>query len=153
MDASAWPEKEEVEQMRQTVVRALAGLCLTVMVGAAGAATQPRGTVVIGEVTCFRIRVPDRGQTIQQRVDHIQDLAPKYLGGEHVTFTIRPVGDRRHIDLNGEFLVAVTPDDARATGHKSAETLAPVWRGALERAFLQSRARPAPPAVTQPAPQ
>jgi hypothetical protein len=123
---------------------------MTLLAGAAIAMAPPRGSVVIGQVTCFRIRVPDRGQTVQQRVDHIQDLAPKYLGGETITFTVRTLGERRHIDVNGEFLVAVTPGDARATGHKGPATLALVWRDSLERAFLQSRARPAPPAVTEP---
>jgi hypothetical protein len=145
-------QKEEVMQMRHIVGRALAGLTLALAVSAAWAVGQPKGTVVIGQVTCFRIRVPDKGETIQQRLDRIQDVAAKHLGGDDVTFAIRPVGERRHIDVNGEFLVAVTPEDARATGHKSAATLAPVWKGALERAFLQSRARPAPPAVTQPQP-
>ena len=52
-----------------------------------------RGTVVIGQVTCFRIRVPDKGETIQQRLDRIQDVAAKFLGGDDVTFAIRPVGE------------------------------------------------------------
>jgi hypothetical protein len=128
--------------MRTNIARTLIGVALALGVGAVQAATAPPGTVIIGQATCFRIRVPDRGQSIQQRVDHIQDLAPKYLGGDTVQFTIRPVGARRHIDANGEFFVAVTPEDARATGHKSAATLAPAWRAALERAFRLSSARP-----------
>jgi len=137
--------------MRHTVLRGLAGLALAVAVGAAWAMAQPRGTVVIGQATCFRIRVPDKGETIQQRLDRIQDVAAKFLGGEPVHLTIRPVGKRQHIDVNGEFLVAVTPEDARATGYKTAAMLAPMWRNALERAFLQSNARPfAPSAATGP---
>jgi hypothetical protein len=136
--------------MQRIISRLLTGLMLTLVAGGAIAMGPPRGTVVIGQATCFRIRVVDRGQTVQQRVDHIQDLAAKYLGGDTITFTIRNVGERRHIDLNGEFLVAVTPGDAKATGHKSPSTLAPLWRDSLERAFMQSRARPAPPAVTEP---
>jgi hypothetical protein len=141
-------EKEVVSEMRQIVARTLAVVSLVLAAGATFGASEPRGTVVIGQATCFRIRVPDRGQTVQQRLDHIQDLAPKYLGGDPVTFTIRKLGDRQHIDFNGEFLVAVTPADAKATGHKNAATLALLWKAALERAFLQSQARPAAPADT-----
>src|SRR5207253_700869 len=133
-------------RMIRWVGGALTGLILALCMGAAAPEVLvPRGTVVIGAITCFRIRVPDRGQRVQERMDHIQDLAAKFLGGETVHLTIRPVGMRQHIDVNGEFLVAVTPEDARATGHKSAATLAPIWRNALERAFLQSSARPVAP--------
>jgi hypothetical protein len=114
-------------------------------VGAAQAAPEPRGTVVIGSVTCFRIRVPDRGLSVQQRVDYIQDMAPKFLGGDPVQVTIRPVRDEQHIDVNGQFVVAVTTADARATGYKNAAALAPIWRTALEHALQMSAARPEPP--------
>jgi hypothetical protein len=131
--------------MRRWVVLALAGVLTALCVGATSAATEPRGTVVIGQITCFRIRVPDRGLTVQQRVDYIQDMAPKFLGGDPVQVTIRPVGEEQHIDVNGEFVVSVTPGDARATGYKNAAALAPIWRGALEHALLMSSARPEPP--------
>ena len=131
--------------MRYLVSGALTGLFLALCASAAAPASEPRGTVVIGSITCFRIRVPDRGQSVQQRVDFIQDQAPKFLGGDPVQVTIRSVGKRQHIDLNGEFVVAVTPEDARATGSKSPAALAPIWRSALERAFLLSSARPTPP--------
>jgi hypothetical protein len=42
------------------------------------------------------------------------------------------------------FVVAVTPDDARATGYKTAAALAPIWRDALERALAMGSARPVP---------
>jgi hypothetical protein len=132
--------------MRGWIILALAGVLTALCVGAASPATEPRGTVVIGQVTCFRIRVPDRGLTVQQRVDYIQDMAPKFLGGDPVQVTIRPVGEEQHIDVNGEFVVAVTPGDARATGYKNAAALAPIWRNALEHALLMSSARPEPPA-------
>ena len=133
--------------MRRLVCGTLTGLILALCAGAAAPETrsEPHGTVVIGTIPCFRVRVPDEGQSVQERVDHIQDLAAKFLGGGTISLTIRPVGARQHIDVNGEFLVAVTPDDARATGHKSATTLAPIWRDALERAFLQSAAKPVTP--------
>jgi len=127
-----------------------AALCLIQVPVLGQSNTPPAGTVVVGNIICFRIRVPDRQQTIQQRVDHIQDVAAKHLGGEPLRFAVRPVGARRHIDVNGEFLVAVTPEDAAATGYKTAAALAPIWRDALARGFRRTRARPAPPAVTQP---
>jgi hypothetical protein len=114
------------------------------------AASPPTGSVIIGQVTCFRIRVPDRGESIQDRVNRIQDISAKFLGGDTVRITIRPLGSRRHIDVNDEFLIAVTPEDARATGHRTAATLAPVWRLALERAFRQSSARPVAPPPAPP---
>ncbi len=123
----------------------LTGVTAILAVTAVQASAPPTGSVTIGQVTCFRIRVPDRGESIQGRVNHIQDIAAKHLGGDTVRITIRTVGDRRHIDVNDEFLVAVTPEDARATGHRTAATLAPVWRLALERAFRQSSARPVAP--------
>jgi hypothetical protein len=130
--------------MKRWVCGALTGLFLVLGAGAAAPETATRGTVVIGAVTCFRIRVPDRGESVQQRVDFIQDMAPKFLGGDPVQFTIRRVGKRQHIDVNGEFIVAVTPDDARATGYKTAAALAPIWRDALEHALTLSSARPVP---------
>jgi hypothetical protein len=134
--------------MRKTASLALASLGLLLIVAPVWAVSSPRGTVIIGQETCFRFRTPDKGQSIQQRVDHVQDIAAKYLGGDELNLTVRSVGERRHIDVNGEFLVAVTPEDARATGHPSADSLAGVWRSSLLKAFLMSRARPAPPAVT-----
>jgi hypothetical protein len=131
--------------MRRLQSSVIAGLFLATFASAVFSATEPRGTVVIGQVACFRLRVPDRGQTVQQRIDHIQDVAAKYLGGDPVQFTIRTVGQRQHIDVNGEFLVAVTPDDAHATGFKTAAQLAPLWSETLQQAFLQSNARPNPP--------
>jgi hypothetical protein len=133
--------------MRRSMNGALLGLILAVCAGALAPAAmaQPHGTVVIGTITCFRLRVPDRGQSVQERVDHIQDMAAKYLGGDAIHLTIRTLGNRQHIDLNGEFLLAVTPDDARATGYKSAAQLAPIWRDTLESALLQSNARPVTP--------
>src|SRR5689334_6663846 len=123
--------------MRRWVSRAFVGLLLALCAGPAARAMEPRGTVVIGAITCFRIRVPDRGMSVQQRVDYIQDIAPKFLGGDPVAFSIRPVGEEQHIDINGQFLVAVTPADAHATGYKTAAALAPIWRDALERAFVE----------------
>ena len=130
--------------MRRWICQALAGVTLVLLAGAAPA-SEPRGTVVIGEITCFRIRMPDRGESVQRRVDYIQDMVPKFLGGDPVQVTLRTVGESQHIDVNGEFVVAVTPEDARATGYKNAAALAPIWREALEQALLQSCARPLPP--------
>jgi hypothetical protein len=128
----------------------LIGLGLLGPAMALRAAENPPGSVIIGNVTCFRLRAPDGDQSVQQRINHLQDVAAKHLGGGPVHFQARSVGPRRHIDVNGDFLVAVTPADAAATGYKTAAALAPVWQRALERAFRHTRARPAPPADTAP---
>ena len=80
--------------MKRLIGGVLTGLMLALSAGVATSQnlSEPRGTVVIGQVTCFRMRVPDRGQSVQERVDHIQDIAAKYLGGDPVHLTIRPVG-------------------------------------------------------------
>lgn len=97
--------------------------------------------LTIGATPLFLIRVGDtlngREWTIQDRISHIQDVYAKYLGGQYGKFTWKKWGDRVHIYLNGEFVLAVTPADARATHHKSAETLAPIWIKGLEKAFDQ----------------
>jgi hypothetical protein len=61
-----------------------------------------------------------------------------------IRFSVRPIRDRRHIDLNGEFLLAVTPEDAKATGYKTAEALYKVWLAAIQKAVADATARPAP---------
>ena len=139
-----------MSQIRRRIVLFLVAVGWFGLAPASLAANSPPGSVIIGDVTCFRIRVSDGNTTVQQRVDHLQDVSAKYLGGGPLRFRTRPVGPRRHIDVNDEFLVAVTPADAAATGYKTAAALAPVWQRALERAFRLTRARPAPPAVTAP---
>ena len=47
-------------------------------------------------------------------------------------------GDRVHIYLNGDFVLAVTPADAQATGYKSAAQLAPVWVNAVKKGFNEA---------------
>jgi len=127
--------------MRRILTLTLAVLGPASLLGGSGVAA-PEGMVILGNTTCFRIRVPDGSKTIQQRVDHIQDVVARYLGSSAARFTVRPIRDRRHIDLNGEFLLAVTPEDAKATGYKTAEALAKVWVPKLRMAFQESSARP-----------
>ena len=59
--------------MKRWVCGALTGLLLALGAGAAAPETETRGTVVIGAVTCFRIRVPDRGQRIPELVAEQRD--------------------------------------------------------------------------------
>lgn len=97
--------------------------------------------LTIGSTPLFLIRVGDtlngREWTIADRINHVQDIYAKYLGGQYSKFSSKKWGDRVHIYLNGEFLLAVTPADAQATHHKSAETLAPIWQASLEKGFEQ----------------
>jgi hypothetical protein len=97
--------------------------------------------LTVGNTPLFLIRVGDtlngKEWTIADRINHVQDVYAKYLGGQYSKFTWKKWGDRVHIYLNGEFLLAVTPADAQATHHKTAETLAPSWVAALEKGFDQ----------------
>jgi hypothetical protein len=139
-----------MSKVSKLLLPGLVGLGLLAAANAPRAANSPAGIVTIGDVNCFRIRVPDGNTSAQQRVDHVQDVSAKYLGGGPLRFRTRAVGQRRHIDLNDEFLLAVTPADAGATGYKTAAALAPVWQRALERAFRLTRARPATSSDTAP---
>jgi hypothetical protein len=97
--------------------------------------------LTVGNTPLFLIRVGDtlngKEWTINDRINHVQDVFAKYLGGQYSKFTSKKWGDRVHIYLNGEFLLAVTPADAQATRHKSTETLAPSWLASLEKGFEQ----------------
>ncbi len=91
------------------------------------------------------IRVGDtlngREMSVQDRINHVQDVFPKYLGGPNGRITWKKWGDRVHLYLNGDFVLAVTPADAQATGYKTADTLAPIWAQALQRAFRLAHVR------------
>lgn len=95
--------------------------------------------LTIGSTSLFLIRVGDtlngKEWTVTDRISHIQDVFAKHLGGQNGKITWKKWGDRVHLYLNGEFVLAVTPADAQATHHKSAETLAPVWLKGLEKGF------------------
>jgi hypothetical protein len=73
--------------------------------------------------------------SIQDRINHVQDVFPKYLGGRAGKITWKKWGERVHLYLNGDFVLAVTPADAAATGYKTADQLAPIWAERLQRGF------------------
>jgi hypothetical protein len=102
-------------------------------------AQGPEGTLVIGSTQVLKLRNGDtlngREWSVQDRINHIQDLLPKYLGGPYYKITSKRYGNRVHLYFNGDFVLAVTPADARATGYKTAARLAPVWADALAKGF------------------
>jgi hypothetical protein len=104
--------------------------------------------LIIGANRVLTIRVGDtlngREMSVQDRINHIQDVLPKHLGGALGKITSRKWGDRVHLYLNGDFVLAVTPADAKATGYKTAEQLAPIWAHALDWGFQAARVRITP---------
>jgi hypothetical protein len=131
-----------------TVARLAAGAlaaCALLAVGPPARAQDEAQTVVIGTTRLFTIRVGDtvnaRQLTVQERIDHIQDVFAKYLGGPFGKITWKPWRDRVHLYLNGEFLLGVSPEDARATGYKNAQQLAPIWANALQRGFKEAHVK------------
>lgn len=129
------------------LTRLAAGLLAAAAIAAAGVIPGARPAyaqdgsklLTIGNTSLFLIRVGDtlngKEWTVQDRISHIQDVYAKYLGGQYGKLTWKKWGDRVHLYLNGDFVLAVTPADAQATHHKSAETLAPIWLKGLEKAF------------------
>jgi hypothetical protein len=113
------------------------------------ATSAPKGPgkpVVIGAQEVLYLRVGDklngRDMTVEDRIYHIDDVFAKHLGGRTATVSLRAIGGGRiHLYLNGDFVLAVTPADAAATGYKSSTILAPIWQKALQRAFARSSAQ------------
>lgn len=109
------------------------------------ASAQEATPLIIGTNQVLTVRTGDtlngRDMSIEDRIGHLQDVFAKYLGGQHGKFTSKKWGDRVHLYLNGEFVLAVTPADARATGYKTAAALAPVWHKALEAGFAGAHVR------------
>lgn len=97
--------------------------------------------LILGTNRILTLRVGDtlngREMSVQDRINHVQDVFPKHLGGANGRITWKKWGDRVHLYLNGDFVLAVTPADAHATGYKSAEQLALVWADRLQRGFNQ----------------
>jgi len=125
-------------------VAALAAATALLAVGPVRAQDDAR-PLIIGSNRLFMIRAGDtlngREWSVQDRINHIQDVFPKYLGGPHGKITWKKWGDRVHLYLNGDFVLAVTPEDARATGYKSADQLAPIWVQGLQRGFRLAHVR------------
>jgi hypothetical protein len=111
--------------------------------GARSASAQTGAKLLtVGNTPLFLIRVGDtlngREMTIEDRINKVQDVFAKHLGGQYAKFTTKKWGDRVHLYLNGDFVLAVTPADAQATHHKSADTLVPGWVAGLEKGFDQA---------------
>ena len=109
--------------------------------------------VIVGSTWLFNLRMPDKlnGQdwTVADRLNHIQDVLPKHLGGQYAKFDSKKWGQRVHLYLNNDFILAVTPWDARATGYKTAEQLAPIWLRKLKAGFDEAHVRQSVPVRRQ----
>ena len=123
---------------RLATITALAGAILPLGTPARAQEEEAR-PVIIGTNRVLMLRSGDtlngRQMSIQDRINHIQDVFPKYLGGPGGKITWKKWGDRVHLYLNGDFVLAVTPADAAATGYKTAEQLAPIWAEKLQKGF------------------
>jgi len=104
--------------------------------------------VIIENSHLFQIRNGDTlngvQMSVQDRIDHIQDLFAKYLGGQTGKFTTKKYGERTHIYMNGEFVLAVTPADARSSGYKTTDKLAPIWVKHLAKGFAEGHTKQGP---------
>ncbi len=123
----------------------IAAAALPLLVAVPCRAQNEPQTLVIGGERLMTLRTVDtvnrRRMTIQDRIDLVQDVFPKYLGGRFGRITSRPVGNRVHFYLNGDFFLACSPADAHVNGYRSAAQLARIWRPMLQRAFDASTAR------------
>jgi hypothetical protein len=120
-------------------VAAVAAGTLLLSSGAAVRAQDGSKPVIIGATWLFSIRNGDtlngKEWTVQDRIDHLQDVFAKHLGGQYAKFSAKKWGDRVHLYLNDEFVLAVTPADAKSVFHKSTVTLAPIWMKKLAQGF------------------
>jgi len=122
----------------------LAALALgaLLLMGRPAAAQDEAKPLIVGATRLFTVRSGDtlngRTQSVQDRLNHVHDVLPRHLGGQMGKFTTKKWGERVHIYLNGDFILAVTPEDARGTGYKSAEQLAPIWVAGLEKGFREA---------------
>lgn len=123
---------------RLALITALTGVVLAVGTPVRAQDEEAR-PLIIGTNRVLMLRSGDtlngRQLSVQDRINHVQDVFPKYLGGPAGKITWKKWGDRVHLYLNGEFVLAVTPADAAATGYKTAEQLAPIWLEKLQRGF------------------
>ncbi len=125
------------------------GLCV-VGIAAAPAAAQAPGSqaevlFTVGASRCFVVRRPDGPRSAADRVERMHIVFNKHLGGTKGVVTMRkPSRSSKMVQLylNGDLLINVTTNDARATRYERAEQVAPIWKRALERAFRETHARP-----------
>jgi len=127
----------------KTLLRlALAALTALIVVPAVRA--EDGKPLVIGGVRLMLIRTGDtlngRDMSIDERIGHVQDVFAKHLGGKYGKFTSKKFGQRVHLYLNSEFVLAVTPADAAATAHKTTDKLAAIWLAELKKGFTATHA-------------
>jgi hypothetical protein len=113
-------------------------VALAVMVAGAAAAEAP---VYCGSFTPFAIRVAAEGKSPDARANQAMDVINKYLGGKVGQVATKADGKNYRLLLNGETVAVVTPADASAEKQPSAAALANRWRGALTKAFEESKAQ------------
>jgi len=122
---------------------AMAALVAAAVLGGArpSLAQDEAKPLIIGATRLFTIRQGDtlngRQMSVQDRINHVQDVFAKHLGGPHSKVTWKAWGDRVHLYLNNEFVLAVTPADARGTAYKTAKQLAPVWVKGLQHGYAE----------------
>lgn len=126
--------------MRNILKLAAAALVAgSVLLGGAARAQDGGQPLIIGNTRLLLVRHGDtlngRPMSVDERIGHVQDVFAKHLGGKYARVTTKKWGDRVHLYLNNDFVLAVTPADAQATGYKSAEQLAPIWAAALRKGF------------------
>ena len=132
---------------------ALAGVLMVVPLslvlfptGAAARTGDPQVPVIIGSVECFVVRCPDGELSAADRVDHIHEVFAKHLGSSTGEFAVRQSpkkgSTKLQILLNGDQVINVTSNDARATRYHKTEEVAAIWVKALERAFEETHAGP-----------
>lgn len=119
-------------------------LAAVAVIGPSGAQPAPENPkVLIGTTFCFQVRCADGSQSQQDRADQVQEVFARHLGGRGV-FTLHKSGkspaSRVQIRLNGDPVITVTIQDAKATRFLNAEDLAPLWKQALEKAFNETSA-------------
>ena len=122
-------------------VAAAAGTLLSAPAVAQGAP----GVLKVGSSWVATLRNGDRlngrDWTAQDRIDHVHDYIAKHLGGQRAKVTSRKIGERTHLYVNGDFVLAVTPEDAKVNGYKTTEKLAAVWAPRLSSALSEAGAR------------
>lgn len=126
--------------MKNTLKLLAAGLlAVSALLGTPALAQDEAEPLIIGSTRLLMVRAGDtlngRPMTVGERIGHVHDVYAKHLGGKYARVTSKKWGDRVHLYLNNDFVLAVTPADAAATGYKSAEQLAPVWAAALRKGF------------------
>jgi hypothetical protein len=122
-------------------VAAMAGSLMSAPAVAQGAP----GVLKIGSSWVATLRNGDRlngrDWTAQDRIDHVHDYIAKHLGGQRAKVSSRKIGERTHLYVNGDFVLAVTPEDAKVNGYKNTEKLAAVWSPRFTTALQEVGAR------------